>query len=445
MIKNRAERMRPIVIIGAGITGCVIAHSLAKRGFKIILIEKCSQIGGLTKTFRYGDFSFDIGPHRFYTNKPEISNFIRSVLKGNCNTIIRNTGVYFLGKYYQWPLHPTGILKLPLNIVAKSGLDLLSSKIKNRKKNPINFEDYILENYGPTLYNTFFAEYTHKFLGLSPRRTHFEWAKEGMKRTIIDERIVSRRLADVFKKTFRFKPIRTEFIYPKGGINRFCEKLAEEIRRYGGEILVNSHIRDVKYTPKTIEEIFVNGLSIKPHKMIWTAPLDEIYELLQLPFLEELNYLSLLLYNIAIDRPANKNYQWCYYGNKEVVFSRVSMPNSFDEKMAPKGKTGLCVEVTLRENGQWWHNPNCLVERITRDLIEVGLIDQLSDIISIHIEKVSNAYPIYSLNYQKDLKKVKERLGKYENFVLAGRTGLFWYNNMDDCIENAFEVARKIL
>ena len=45
--------MKPIVVVGAGITGCVTALELARRGHKVVLIEKDSRVGGLAKTFRH--------------------------------------------------------------------------------------------------------------------------------------------------------------------------------------------------------------------------------------------------------------------------------------------------------------------------------------------------------------------------------------------------------
>ena len=65
--------MKPIVVVGAGIAGLVVCYKLVKRGYKVIIIEKDFTIGGLAKTFRYDSgFSFDIGPHRFYTQKPQV-------------------------------------------------------------------------------------------------------------------------------------------------------------------------------------------------------------------------------------------------------------------------------------------------------------------------------------------------------------------------------------
>lgn len=441
---NSLNQTKPIVIVGAGITGCVIAHGLAKRGYRIILIEKEARVGGLAKSFRYGDFSFDIGPHRFFTQKQEISDFICRTLKGDYAIIPRLSEVFFLGKYYSWPLRPTVMFSLPLRMTLKSGWDLLSMSIKNGKRPQDSFEDYILMHYGPSLYNIFFKDYTEKFLGLSASEVHSEWAKEGMKRTIIDEQIASRNLLDILKLFLSFKPLQTEFIYPTEGIGLFCDRLTEEVKEYGGKIWTDTLITDINYSFGKIEEIFLKGIRIRPERVIWTGPLDVICRLLNLPH-NGLGYLSLLLFNIELNRPPSRNYQWCYYGSKEVMFSRVTIPSLFNRNMAPQGKTGLCVEVTCREGDRGWNNPQSLVERVKKDLIKVGLIDQLKDIRNIHIEKISNAYPIYTLNYPRSLKEVRDNLSKIKNLSLVGRTGLFWYNNMDDSIENGLELVRDII
>lgn len=440
---NSLKQRNPIVIVGAGITGCIIAQGLVRKGYKVILIEKSHKIGGLAKTFHYNDLSFDIGPHRFFTLKPQILRFIRSILKDEYIILPRDSKVYFLDRYYRWPLCPKTIFKLPLTITFKSGWELFLSLINNSNNRCCTFEDYILINYGSNLYNLFFKDYTEKFFGLSPKELHCHWAKEGIKRAIIDERIQSRNLFNIIKTPLNFK-LKTEFIYPKTGIDEFCNRLAEEIKERNGEIWLNSAITYIRNSSERIEEIAFDNLKIKPQMLIWTGPLGEVCNLLKLPNIG-FDYLSLLLFNIELNKPANKAFQWCYYGSKDIIFNRVTIPSLFSKNMSTNGKTGLCVEITCKEDDQVWNNPAVLIEKVKKDLVKVGLIGDSDAIEDIHIEKVCNAYPIYRMNYLQNIKKAKENLDKFKNFVLAGRTGLFWYNNMDDCIENGLTVVENIL
>ena len=60
---------KKIIIIGAGITGLVTAYELLKQGHKVVIAEKEADVGGLARSFKYNNMVFDIGPHRFFSNK----------------------------------------------------------------------------------------------------------------------------------------------------------------------------------------------------------------------------------------------------------------------------------------------------------------------------------------------------------------------------------------
>jgi len=72
----------------------------------------------------------------------------------------------------------------------------------------------------------------------------------------------------------------------------------------------------------------------------------------------------------------------------------------------------------------------------------IGGVDRVRD---VHIERVPNTYPIYTLDYNAQLTKNLRALGRYTNLLLAGRCGRFWYNNMDHSIGQGLTMAEKIL
>jgi protoporphyrinogen oxidase len=437
--------MDPVVIVGAGISGLTIGHQLLQNGQQVIIVEKENDVGGLAKSFKYDDFTFDIGPHRFFSQDQEILDLIFSILLNDYNRILRYSGVYYCQRYHTWPLQPNATFSLPISVSLKSAWDLFLMSLRSRGAKTYNFEDYVLKNYGPTLYNTFFKDYTEKFLGLSPKDIHPDWAKASIGKAVINEDISSRNLFDILKLMFiKVNFPKTEFIYPKGGVGSFCDRVAQRIKECGGEIRTNNVITNIKLSSDKIEEItLASGGKICPKKVIWTGSLVKLCELLGYSS-RSLSYLSLLLYNIEINKPLKKGYQWCYFGDKNIIFNRVSTPSMFDEGMSPKSKFGLCVEVTCQEGGQEWDEPESLVRQIKNCLKNVGLIDSFDETEEIHIEKIADAYPRYALLYQPDLEKVKNELSRLRNLTLAGRTGLFWYNNMDESIKNGLEVARVI-
>ena len=51
---------------------------------------------------------------------------------------------------------------------------------------------------------------------------------------------------------------------------------------------------------------------------------------------------------------------------------------------------------------------------------------------------------MYELNYLEEKNKFFSYMENFKNIKLIGRGGLFWYNNMDECIAQALEVAEEI-
>ena len=70
---------KKILIVGCGLSGCVIARQLAEQGYEITVIDKRNHIGG-----NIFDFSnkknirvHKYGPHLFHTNNEKVVSFIK--------------------------------------------------------------------------------------------------------------------------------------------------------------------------------------------------------------------------------------------------------------------------------------------------------------------------------------------------------------------------------
>ena len=71
--------MKKIIIVGCGLCGGVIARECAEAGFKVTIIEKRNHIAGNLFDYkdRYGILVHKYGPHTFHTNKKEIFEYIK--------------------------------------------------------------------------------------------------------------------------------------------------------------------------------------------------------------------------------------------------------------------------------------------------------------------------------------------------------------------------------
>ncbi|MBN2053893.1 FAD-dependent oxidoreductase [bacterium] len=431
-----------VVVVGAGIAGLTIAQILAENKIPVTVVERCEAVGGLARSFRYGDCIFDIGPHRFHSDNQAVISYIRKILPNELEDIPRKSGVWFFGKYYDWPLGPMTILRLPRRILLRVCRDLVS--LLSRRGEITSFEAHIVNMFGGTLYDTFFKDYTTKFLGITPDRTHADWAKTGIDRAIIDERLQMKTLWQLIFSLFRPQPD-TRFLYPTGGIGRFCDALAERLTACGGTIITGAPVTGLRHDQDRISGVQLADRPFLPAShVVWTAPLPLLARFTGTEP-TDLRYLAMVIYNLVLDQPHRMRYQWCYYGDFDLIFNRISDPSAFSVSTAPPGKYPLCVEITTGIDSAIWNDPGICRAELVEQLARVKLIDSPETVQEFHWERIPDSYPVYDIEYPEKLRVLTERLNRFSNLTMAGRTGLFWYNNMDHSMENAFTTARRLL
>ncbi len=427
------------VVVGAGVAGLTLAQRLATAGRRVTVVERNDVVGGLGRTFHYGAFHFDVGPHRFHTENARVDAFVRQILGDHAIEIRRSSGARMFGRFHEWPLRPGVFLSMPLSVMARGAVDL----IWRGQQTGESFEADVLSKYGRTLYEIFFRPYTRKFLFHDPASLHRDWARAGVNRAVIDRRASADTLWSLIKTTLLPAPVETAFVYSPDGVGRFSEQLAATIRSCGGRVLLDRRVTGLETAGDRIAAVSADGERIACDGVVWTGPITEASTHLGILGVD-LEFLSTLFFNLEVAAPLKVPYQWTYFGGDEIL-SRMSAPTAFAPSMAPAGHCGLCIEVTCREGDERWQQPEALLDAVVADLVRTGALDQASRIAGVHIERVRNTYPIYKLNYLAELTRALRGLGRYQNLLMAGRCGRFWYNNMDHSIGQGLTMADRIL
>lgn len=438
--------MKRILIVGAGIAGLTSAYLLAEKGHEVIVVERYDDVGGLSRTYKNEDFLFDSGPHRFYTKNDKVIRFINDVLGEEFLSMKMSSSVYIMGKYYDWPLGPKVILKLPFKVMLKAGLDMIGLIFK--KKSPaVSFKEQILQKYGKTLYDIDFDPYTHKFTKIPTEKVHADWAKAGVNRAVIDENVKMDSIFSVVKNTLFAKRDNITIIYPKNGISDFSINLRDRISKMGHKVLLNAQPKSFEIKDKRIVAATLSNGTVIDNidDVVWTGSINEASTLVGIQP-RDLHYLNIMTYNVMLKGDSSFPYQWIYYVDSDVYFNRLYNTIRFSPYKAPTGYYGLCLEVTCNDGDEVMENPEKYYDTIIADMIKTKLIRSRDEVIGINHELLYQAYPVYRLNYRSELKTAFENIySRVDNLTLAGRNGLFWYNNMDHSIENAFEVVDNIL
>lgn len=433
----------PVIVVGAGATGLTVAERLLEAGKDVVVLEREPAVGGLCRSYHYGDFTFDIGPHRLFSANPDIQAYFLSILGGAHAVTPRDSMVQLRGKYLAWPLTFGAVFRLPPSDTLKCLRDLLSSNNHSGQELQ-NLEDYVVTRYGRTIYDIFWRGYTEKFLGVPCTEVDASWGALSVGRSVVNRKAQPLSLAGLLKACLLPRSKHLSFIYPLGGMGDFPEKCAARIRRRGGRILVSQEITELAVKNGQVTEVVANATRYIADTVVWTGQLPDLCARLDVPG-PELSYLSTVLYNVEIGRKLPGKWQWIYYPDTECVFSRVSRPSLFSATTVPNAKTGLCVEVSCMAGDHLWRNPGSLQDRVISDLLKVKLIDSPDEVDACHVEKVANTYPIYRTGFRNEIEKAESHLAALHNLHRVGRQAAFLHDNIDEAVENATRLADEIL
>ena len=447
--------MERVVILGGGACGLSAAWELSRNGKNVVVIEAESSLGGLCRTIRYKGFNFDLGGHRLISKNNGLLNKISELMGDELLVSERTSAIRLNGMEFQYPLSAGDILQqTDLRFAARAFMDYAYQSIyKKLKRTPDDsFEDWIINRFGNTLFNTFFKDYTSKLWGVPSSKLSSDWAAERI--SLLNLWDVILRLCGREKNTPR--TYRKTFFYPKQGIGQIFEYIGKEVKKNGGNVILNAAFKRLLLDGYNIKGVIYdrNGKSVSVYcdLVISTIPITDLFYSLDKSgvcqdfngALNALRYRSLRFLNILIDKSNISRNTWTYIPEGKYIMTRIQEPKKRSPHNAPDGKTSLILEIPCFYNDEVWNmSDNLLFNRCIDDLSKLG-IEIKSKVIDYFFTSVKHAYPIYQLDYKQHLEKLFSWIDSIENILISGRNGLFRYIFMDRAMEMGFETARVV-
>jgi UDP-galactopyranose mutase len=163
------------LIVGAGLTGCTVAHRLAREGVESVLLERDSTPGGLIRSAHMNGVLYEPhGSHIFHTEDTEVWELANAMTP--FNDYRHRVDIVIEGKILNWPI-------LVSDIDAQSRGEEIREQLRERDGVDANaraaaadFEEWCLDLMGPILYERYIQPYTEKQWGRPARELSARWA-----------------------------------------------------------------------------------------------------------------------------------------------------------------------------------------------------------------------------------------------------------------------------
>ena len=446
---------RKTVIIGCGPAGLAAGYELAKRGENVICIEQDDTVGGISRTLEYNGYRFDIGGHRFFTKLARVNELWHEVLKDDFLRRPRLSRIYYNNKFFNYPLKPTNAL---MGLGIFNSFAILASYFAT-KVNPYptedTFEQWVSNRFGKKLYNTFFKTYTEKVWGIPCSQIQAEWAAQRIKGLSLSSAIKNAFFGGGGKK---IKTLIDEFDYPKFGPGQMYETMAEKIAEMGGTVLMNTRVVKLNSQASRINSIVTrdaegNETTIEASHYLSSTPVTDLVRFISddvpadvINAAESLNYRSLLTVNLMLDQRETFPDTWIYIHSPDVKVGRIQCFKNWSPHMVPSDDvSSIGLEYFCTEDDQLWAaSDDDLIGQAKDEIAKLKLADPAA-VTDAFVYRCAKTYPVYSMDYQGHLEKLKNYLQTVENMQCIGRNGMFKYNNMDHSIMSGLLAADNIL
>jgi len=451
------KNITDVAVIGAGPAGLSAAFVLSENQKNTVVLEMSSQVGGISRTIERDGFRFDIGGHRFFTKDDEIDQFFRDILGDEAIWVNRSSKIFYLGKYFDYPLKPANAL-LGMGVVTttKCLADYGYVKVRNIFSKPeiVSLEDWVSNEFGNQLFKLFFKNYTEKVWGIDCDQIEAEWAAQRIKGLSLR---VAVKDALFPQKNGKVATLIDKFLYPRLGIGRISERLAEDVEKHGNEVRLRSRVAAINHDGAHITSVDVESkdgpYTLEVEQLCSSMPLTELVTAMRPEAPAEvveaalsLRYRDLVTVNLMIDKPEVTDQTWIYIHEPTIKLGRIHEPKNWSPAMAPEGKSSIVAEYfCFQDDDIWGMEDQDLIDLTISDLDKrLGFLKK-EEVIDAFVVRVPKAYPMYELGYEGPLNKIRDYVNSFDNLEIVGRYGTYKYNNMDHSMKTGILAARNIL
>jgi UDP-galactopyranose mutase len=164
-----------ILVVGAGLTGCTLAHRFARAGLETVLLERDGVPGGLVRSEHMNGVLYEPhGSHIFHTEDREVWELANAMTP--FNDYRHRVDILADGKVLNWPILLSDIDRQSNAEEIHAQLDERSGVDADARAHAANFEEWCLDLMGPILYERFIRPYTEKQWGRPARELSAQWA-----------------------------------------------------------------------------------------------------------------------------------------------------------------------------------------------------------------------------------------------------------------------------
>ncbi len=436
-----------VVVLGGGPAGCGAAYQLRRKGVaRVTLIERSERVGGNAGSFEVGNQFLDFGSHRLHSAcDPEILRDIQRMLGDDLAHRSRNGRIRLRGTWLRFPLKMTDLM---LRLDPKFAFGVLGNMIARtlfgKADEGNSFASVLKASLGNTICEHFYFPYARKLWGYEP---------EELSSIQAHKRVSAGSVLKILKRIIK-PPGDGKFFYPRKGYGQITEAYAAEGKKLGADFMMGWAANKITRSGNGSDGFCIELINREGEirkvgaDHIWsTIPVTVLCRMMSpeppvdvIQSSGNITYRSMILIYLTFPVDQYTSTDAHYFPEAHIRMTRMSEPKNYFGVAEPKGMTTLCAELPCQYGDDIWKmSDDDLGKLMMEDLEAAGL--PRHEPVSVFTRRLHQAYPIYTMGYEHDLKTMDSWVESIPDLLVYGRQGLFAHDNTHHALFMAYSAA----
>lgn len=466
-----------VVIVGAGPVGIVASIVLARAwpDKNIILVEKSTCIGGLLRSFDYGEHGcFDYGAHNFQeTLIEELDQLFLSVIPEDQWHILTESQREVAGHFFQGKLHHNtpflDLRSLPEQDYQACVQDFFWNLCKNKENLSRSLEsayDFCLFSYGKKIAENVIQPILTKYFGKDISVLHrlpldflhlnrIAFLDEEIVEDLTRSDLLRKRIAFTEQRDLplarsagkrNFYPVKMGMQQVINGFKRLLEKL--NVKVITESLISNITLEKDKVTSVRVKDKQGIESDLSTEHLIWAAGVHPLT--VNLGLAHENDFFDKPLQTVFVHLRLDKKLKaldlhYIYPFDSDFYTYRVVNYANY----CPQANEGpyypVTLEIFLPEQEEY--HPEAIIDRAIDELKRMGLVEAGTNIVFSSAERTTEGFPMPTLQNIRLGQTRRERIQakQLKNLTLLGvlsEDNLFFHK---DVIVHAFQTVKFLI
>jgi protoporphyrinogen oxidase len=433
--------MSEIVIVGLGVSGLACALELSRAAVPFVAFERAERPGGLARTDRVGDFSFDHGPHILLGISAELESFFSSLDLRLVRCLTSSTIVVNGRRPRAIPApFQRNLNHLPFGARAKLLPDALVRLLRPLTP-PRSYADYARQRCGDGIYERFVRRYESKRLRFPLDEIAAEWATRlpppSLASLVLPKWITGRRSGSSASEA--------TFFYPRtGGIEALPRAMARALP--ADALHYGNGVRLIDLARKRL--VLDHGPDRAFDQLVLSMPLPEITASLMDPpgwlakAARDLVHTSIHVVGVGVEGELGCVGSILRFPDDCVGFYRLSVPSRYAPGSAPEGCNSIVGEFGYHPVRHPL-TPAAARQQLLDGLARFGILNRGRKIVAESIHTIQYGHVIDNLQTRQSARRISSYL-KEASVHTCGKYGRWQDMLMTHSISSGIEVARQL-